>query len=514
MTFRRWAEYFRSKNSHLWTFLREGEKALLDKEIPHIKRDASRLNVGDVLVADGHRLNFQVINPFTGKPCRATVLGYIDWKSWDLAGFEIMVEENTQVIAAALRQAIIKLGKMPAVSYQDRGKAFLATYFTSTDTLEGAGFYGLFGRLGIRPVFAAPYRARAKSIERFWKEFTGKFERLLPSFTGSSVEDKPAWMRMGEKFHRIAHNSYVPTIEETSEMVHLWIRDYWEQQPCPHAKGRTIGQVFEEGRGAGVDIRQLDDLMLATAVKTIHANGIRFLGSDYYDDVLFGLREQTVIKYSLVDLSYIQVYDKSGQFLCTAKRTMSVHPMARHLGDAKDLAEVRHRQNKHRSLQKAVVNAATEFIARREPLPPWSDIVPMTAKTIDQIEDAQARIALPRESEETHIPDFMLKRNQAKDPSPAVSPSEEPLEAERAEQPIDPRQEAEEPPTRPDFGMDLIPRYEFHLQNGCATEDDERWVAWFKTTPAYRDAYLFFESQAEEYQRKKGIKEAGHAHVR
>lgn len=29
--------------------------------IPHIKRDISKIEVGDVLVADGKRLNFQVI---------------------------------------------------------------------------------------------------------------------------------------------------------------------------------------------------------------------------------------------------------------------------------------------------------------------------------------------------------------------------------------------------------------------------------------------------------------------
>ncbi len=51
--------------------MRDGEKALADKVEPYLKRDASLLEVGDVLVADGHRLNFQVINPFTGKTTRA-----------------------------------------------------------------------------------------------------------------------------------------------------------------------------------------------------------------------------------------------------------------------------------------------------------------------------------------------------------------------------------------------------------------------------------------------------------
>ncbi|MCD7740098.1 MAG: hypothetical protein LUH11_01970, partial [Candidatus Gastranaerophilales bacterium] len=81
----------------------DGEKALSDKVEPYIKRDASLLEVGDILVVDGHKLAFQVINPFTGKPCRATLVGFLDWKSTALVGYEIMLEENTQCIASALR---------------------------------------------------------------------------------------------------------------------------------------------------------------------------------------------------------------------------------------------------------------------------------------------------------------------------------------------------------------------------------------------------------------------------
>lgn len=74
---------------------------------PFIVRNAALLKAGQVLVADGHSLNFQVINPFTGKPCRATLLGFLDWKSTALVGYEIMMSENTQCIASALRNSIL-----------------------------------------------------------------------------------------------------------------------------------------------------------------------------------------------------------------------------------------------------------------------------------------------------------------------------------------------------------------------------------------------------------------------
>jgi putative transposase len=157
---------------------REGEKALKDKVEPFIVRDASILEVGQILVADGHRLNFQVINPFNGKPCRAVLVGFLDWRSGALVGYEIMLEENTQCIASALRKFNIKLGRIPDIVYQDNGGAFKAKFFQGGKNFEELGFSGLYGRLGIKSVFAAPYNARAKVIERFFLNF----KNLLKSF--------------------------------------------------------------------------------------------------------------------------------------------------------------------------------------------------------------------------------------------------------------------------------------------------------------------------------------------
>src|SRR5699024_4479702 len=143
---------------------------------------------------------------------------FLDWKSTALVGYEIMMSENTQCIASALRNAIINLGMIPKVVYQDNGRAFKAKYFhdkqgeknlsrsltgarcdflaqalknqhtcQSCDCLFGGvkrarsskaadfsplppsrfdeeGFNGVYANLGIKSVFAKPYNARAKVI--------------------------------------------------------------------------------------------------------------------------------------------------------------------------------------------------------------------------------------------------------------------------------------------------------------------------------------------------------------
>lgn len=369
MTYRRFAKKYMEEHYDLWVFSREGSKALRDRVIPYIKRDVSCLNVGDVIVGDGHRLAFQVINPFDGKPCRPTLVAYQDWKSSALIGFEIMIEENTQCIASAFRNAVINLGKLPKYVYQDNGKAFKSKYFTDS----GNCIEGLFTRLGVTPIYALPYNAKAKVIERFFREMQDSFERLLPSFVGSCINDKPAYTKRNEKFHKEIHNKYIPTIDEVISLVKKWLCFHYSQ-PCPNVEGKTIGEVFEKGQGSGVDISELDDLMMVSEIKNIGRNGIRFLKSDYYDECLYGLRTKVVIKYSLFDLSQIKVYTPKGKFLCIAKRLEPINPLVNYTGTAKDIEDYKQRIKQQKRLeQKTAKTYIKELKKEKAYLPALQD---------------------------------------------------------------------------------------------------------------------------------------------
>lgn len=361
ITFRRYAKWFKDNNYDKWILARDGEKALSDKVEPYIKRDASLLDVGDILVADGHKLAFQVINPFTGKPCRATLVGFLDWKSTALIGYEIMLEENTQCIASALRNAIINLDMIPKVVYQDNGRAFRAKYFTDDKGFTELGFQGLYSKLGIEIVFARPYNARAKVIERFFKEFQEGFEKLLPSYIGTSISNKPAYMMRNEKFHKTLHNDYIPTIEETIKMIDMWL-SFKNSQPCPNAPDKTIAEVLSARKRQNIDINTLDDLMLATEVKTIQRNGIRFLNCDYFDERLYGFKSKVLIKYNLFDLTNIKVFTPKGEYLCTAERVTETHPMAKLLGDVKDYEDYKQKIVKQRQLKKKTVESVKKYL--------------------------------------------------------------------------------------------------------------------------------------------------------
>ena len=356
LTFRRFAEHFKRQNYSKWVIMREGEKAYHDKVEPYIERDISKLEVGDVLIADGHVLNFQVINPFTGRPTRATLVGFLDWKSTALVGYEIMMTENTQCIASALRNAILNLGVIPKVVYQDNGKAFKAKYFQHVD-FDESGFNGVYASLGIKSVFAKPYNARAKVIERFFKEFQEEFEKMMISYCGSSIENKPAWMKRGEKLHRKLHRkmtgNYIPTVQEVIKYIDCWI-DYHNSKPCPNNGQMTIKECLNTVQKQNIDKNILNDLMMKTEVRTINRGEITFLGLHFRNDFLIDLREKVFIRYSLFDLTKVHVYSVKGEFLCIARQVEKVHPMANHLGTVKDMEEFKQQiQKQKRQFNKA-----------------------------------------------------------------------------------------------------------------------------------------------------------------
>ena len=365
ITFRRYAKWFKDNNYDKWVLARDGEKALSDKVEPYIKRDASLLDVGDILVADGHKLAFQVINPFTGKPCRATLVGFLDWKSTALVGYEIMLEENTQCIASALRNAIINLDMIPKIVYQDNGRAFRAKYFTDDKGFGELGFYGLYAKLGIETVFARPYNARSKVIERFFKEFQEGFEKLMPSYVGSSIINKPAYLKRNEKFHSNLHNDYIPTIEETIKMIDMWLK-FKNSQPCTNAPNMTIAEVLENRKKQNIDKSLLDDLMLATEVKTIQRNGVRFLNCDYFDERLYGFRGKVLVKYNLFDLTSVKVFTPKGEYLCTAERVTETHPMAKILGTVEDLEDYKQKIQKQQKLRRKTINSVKQYLSNEE----------------------------------------------------------------------------------------------------------------------------------------------------
>ena len=445
LTFKRYAENFRKNNYAEWVLRREGMKAYHDKVEPYIERDISKIEVGDIIIADGHVLNFQVINPFTGKPTRVTLVGFLDWKSTALVGYEIMMTESTQCIASALRNSILNIGMIPKVVYQDNGRAFKSRFFQNNDFDENI-FNGVYANLNIHSVFAKPYNARAKVIERFFLEFQEELEKGMPSYVGTSIENKPAWLKRGEKLHQEWHkkltNDYVPTVQEAIKYINKWI-EFHNLQPCPNDRSRTIQEMLDGVQKQHININVLNDLMMKTECRTINKHGITFLNMHYRSECILGLRDKVNIRYSLFDLSKIHVYSTKGEFLCVAHRVQKVHPMARVLGTVKDMEEYKQQYKKQQQIKKKLVKQIKKNFT----------------------------------SEELQVLEIEQEQPIELEPIIKEKPKRERVKTPREQQ-----------MNRPLFNTNYE-KYEWLMENGCTNSEDRTWLTQYIRSDEYFNLY-------------------------
>ena len=369
-TYRRFINFIQKNHNDVHILARDGEKKLKDTVAPYLRRDLSSIDVGDALVADGNKLDFQVLNPFTGKPCRAIWIVFYDWISKDVAGSEIMLTENTQAISSALRNAILRLGKIPKYVYLDNGGAFKSQYFTGVKNFKETGLQGVYKNLGITVKFAQPYNGRAKVVERFFGEFVKSCPPAVSSYIGNSIENRPAHLRRNEEFHKNLHqNDKIPTIEQAKMIIESWL-EYYRTRPCKHVKGRTIGEAFNDARGTGVDIDMLDELMMSSEIRTARRNTIRMFNQEYETTALYGKTGKFVVKYSLFDISKIKIYSLKGEYIGEAKTVVPVNALARETGSTFDIYTYRRKLKEQKALidstkkkTKALINASNPINA-------------------------------------------------------------------------------------------------------------------------------------------------------
>lgn len=423
-TYVRYIEQFRANNFHVWTVMRDGEKALNDRVLPFVRRDREAVEVGDIVVADGHTFNFEILNPFTGRPCRMTLVLVFDFRSGMPLGWEIAVSENTRSIAMAYYRAIRALGFVPRVFYLDNGRAFRGKYFNKVNTFSSTDLPGLFDRLKeygyMGTTFAWAYHGQSKTVERFFLELQ-KFEREQELFRGNSIEGKVPRLMRNEKLHQKWHERLTggacPRVVDVHSRLVDWFKRFAE---TASGVGSALGgarpiDVFEESisrvrasadfadRCVGDDALRF--LMMEHRTAAIYRNGIKLFGQEYWHESLFGLergRRQYVIRYDIMDTSRVWVFEEDGrELICVAESNVfgGVHPMAGLLGSDQDVKRLSETIGLKRGLQHATVVAAEGVWRAQEEeikraLPPVREV-----KRIEEAEVVEVKRAVGAEED-------------------------------------------------------------------------------------------------------------------
>lgn len=497
-----------------WVWWKFGEKGLNDKVARSIFRDYDKIECGDVLVADGHVLNFDILNPVTGKPKRMTLILFFDMKSSYPLGWEIMPTENTEAIHSALRRAILRLGKIPTIVYIDNGRAFKSKHFTSCDEDFDMKFKGLYARLGIRLITAIPYHGQSKTVERFFKTF-GEIERMSPTFVGENIEKKPPRLSRGETMHKRLHDKItggvIPTLEDAHRAVASWFDKYCDrkQSKSSHLNGKSPNDVMVPG--PGVDPVELRHLMMCHTDVRIQQNGVYINQEWYYDQSLYGRTHRVYVRYDIQKKDSVLVYDeKTEDFICEAFKTRKVHPAATILGNEEDQAELKRQLELKAQSRKRTIATAREIVE--------TQVIPSTRESAAASGFSLDAPATKRTKKLKKLPAPGLSDAEKKRIEKDVASIE--VETATIEYDVDyvPEVEADEAEPVTDYTpevetearilwenithMDEADRYEklieLDMQGVLIPAPHQAWMRYFEMTPAYqRQEEYYMEYRAK-----------------
>lgn len=147
----------------------------------HVVRDSATLQPADIYTADGHRADFEVLHPDTGRPFRPEIVSVLDVKTRRCVGWSAGSDENGWLVTDALRQSSTLA--IPAIFYVDNGCGF------KNATLDGGGAPGMLGRLGVTKKHSLPYNSQARGlVERFHRSVWVKAGKTLPTFVGADMD--------------------------------------------------------------------------------------------------------------------------------------------------------------------------------------------------------------------------------------------------------------------------------------------------------------------------------------
>ena len=309
---------------------REGEKAFDDRCAPYIQRIYSEMASNEWWIADNH--TFDVITQGdNGQRHRLYLTAFFDARSGIFTGCYVTLNPSSQATLIALRKGILKYG-IPKNIYVDNGREFLTFDIGGLghrkkkpkDAQERFEPPPVFERLGIKMTNAIVRNAKAKIIERRFRDVKDHLSRLFDTYTGGNVLEKP------ERLKGILKNGEIPLDSTFTEAVEELLDWYFNQQPYGGEvvadRGKPRQQVYNENlhtkRVAGAEDLNLMLMRSARPQKVtrrgVHLN-IAGQRLDYWnDDMLMNLLgKQVYFRYDPDDLSEVRVYDLQDRYIMT-----------------------------------------------------------------------------------------------------------------------------------------------------------------------------------------------------
>ena len=309
---------------------RQGMKAFRDRCAPYIRRVYENMVSNEWWIADNH--TFDVMTKDSdGKIHRLYLTAFFDARSGIFTGCYVTSAPSSQATLIALRKGILKYG-IPENIYVDNGREFL------TRDVGGLGHRQkkstkneftpppVFERLGIHMTNAIVRNAKAKIIERRFRDVKERLSKLFPTYTGGNVLEKP------ERLKKVLKDSNnIPTDEAFTQAVEDILYHYFNERSYSGAVSADSGktrmdvyreQLYEKRVATESDLNLM--LMRSTRSQKVGRRGVHLTIAgekiNYFNDdlILNHFDESVYCRYDPENIAEVRIYDLQDNFIMTA----------------------------------------------------------------------------------------------------------------------------------------------------------------------------------------------------
>ena len=309
---------------------RQGMKAFRDRCAPYIRRVYENMVSNEWWIADNH--TFDVMTKGAdGKIHRLYLTAFFDARSGIFTGCYVTSAPSSQATLIALRKGILKYG-IPENIYVDNGREFL------TRDVGGLGHRQkkstkneftpppVFERLGIHMTNAIVRNAKAKIIERRFRDVKERLSKLFSTYTGGNVLEKP------ERLKKVLKDSNnIPTDEAFTQAVEDILYHYFNERSYSGAVSADSGktrmdvyreQLYEKRVATESDLNLM--LMRSTRSQKVGRRGVHLTVAgqkvNYFNDdlILKHFDESVYCRYDPENIAEVRIYDLRDNFIMTA----------------------------------------------------------------------------------------------------------------------------------------------------------------------------------------------------
>lgn len=308
---------------------REGEKAFTDRYTPFIRREYKNMESNEWWIGDTH--TFDVISSDGKLNHRLYIVAFMDARSGIFVGWHIMNQPSSQATLTALRKAILRYG-IPKNIYVDNGREFLTKdvgglgHRQKKSTKNEFRAPPVIERLGINMTNAIVRNAKAKIIERRFRDIKDGLSRLFDTFTGGNIAERPEKLKNVLK----GKQGIIHTDKEFIAIVNELIENYFNYEVYNGSvsgdKGKIKLQVYEDNLKVKRVASEGDlNLMLMRSSRKykvgqrgvhmiIAGERIDYWNSEFIDNYI---NKEVYYRYDPDNLSSIRVYDLEDRYLMT-----------------------------------------------------------------------------------------------------------------------------------------------------------------------------------------------------